>query len=318
MPQIHALETVSLRDVFPNEAQDFTPWLANHLHLLESKLNLTLQLVKVEATLPEAGRVDILAQQVNTEAIVVIENQLGLSDDSHCLRLMGYAASAEANILVWVAQDFTDYHRSILSWLNESDTIAVYAVAVRAYRVADAIAADFQLVVEPPQSQPGATPTSTRMNTNTFYADFYRPVVAQLRRSDMFPVGRGGFRGRWRSFQTGYPEIFYVAGLSEGKALAHLSVYGADNQHIYHALTQHRADIDARLNNGAEWEEGKDYSRIGLRTEAVIGDPKPDLETVGDWIAENLVRLRDVVQPYLDEMMNDAATSGDNEDAEWS
>ncbi len=315
MPKIMALEPVSLRDVWPNEAQDFTPWLANHLQLLGSKLNLVLELVDPEVTLPGAGRVDIIAKQVSTEAKVVIENQLGVSDDSHCLRLLGYAANAEANILVWVAQDFTDYHRSILSWLNESDNIAVYAVAVKAYRVADTKAADFQLVVEPPQSQPGATSPSTRVTMNTYYADFYRPLVAKLRRSKLLPVSRGGFRGRWRSFQTGYPKVFYVAGLSEDKAWAHLSVYGADNQHIPHALTQHRAEIDARLNNGAEWEKGKDYSRIGMRTEAVLSDPELDLETVGDWIAENLLQLRDVVQPYLDEIMNGAATSGDNEDA---
>ncbi len=315
MPQINALDPVSLREVWPDEARDFTPWLANHLQLLGSKLNLALQLVAVEATLPEAGRVDIIAEQVNTEAKVVIENQLGESDDSHCLRLLGYAANAEANILVWVAQDFTDYHRSILSWLNESDNIAVYAVAVKAYRVAEAIAADFQLVVEPPQSQPGATSPSTRMTANTYYADFYRPVVAQLRRSELPPVSRGGWRGRWRSFQTEYPQIVYAAGLSEDKAWAFLAVNGDNNQHIYHALSQHRTEIDAKLNGGAEWDLERESSWMGLRREAVLSDPGLDLEAVGDWIAENLLRLRAVVQPYLEQVMNNAAASGDDEDA---
>ena len=61
----------------------------------------------MEATLPVAGRVDIIAQQVSTKAKVVIENQLEESDDSHCLRLLGYAEiNADANILVWVARDF--------------------------------------------------------------------------------------------------------------------------------------------------------------------------------------------------------------------
>ena len=123
MPEINALEPVSLRQVWPDEARHFTPWLADHLHLLGSELNLALELVAVEATLPEAGRVDIIAQQASSMAKVVIENQLEVSDDSHCLRLLGYAANAGANILVWVARDFTDYHRSILSWLNESDNI---------------------------------------------------------------------------------------------------------------------------------------------------------------------------------------------------
>ena len=218
MPEVYALNPVCLRKVWPDEARDFTPWLAKHLDLLGSKLNLALHLVAVEATLPEAGRVDIIAEQVSTKAKVVIENQLEVSDDSHCLRLLGYAANADANILVWVARDFTPYHRSILSWLNESDNIAVYAVAVKAYRVGDAIAAAFQLVVEPPQSQPGTT------STNTYYANFYGPLVAQLRRSGLPPVGRGGWRGRWRSFQTGYTDVVYAAGLSEGKAWAFLDV----------------------------------------------------------------------------------------------
>ena len=311
MPEINALEPLSLRQVWPDEARDFTPWLANHLHLLGAELNTPLELVAVEATLPEAGRVDIIAEQVSTKARVVIENQLEVSDDSHCLRLLGYAANADANILVWVALDFTAYHRSILTWLNESDNIAVYAVALKAYRVGEAIAADFRLIVEPPQSQPGTTPTLTGTTANTYYANFYRPVVAQLRRSGLLPVSRGGWRGRWRPFQTGYPSIVYAAGLSEDKAWAFLDVYGADNQHIYHALTKHRAEIDAQLNGGAEWEQGEDQSWVGLQTEAVTSDPMLNLEAVGQWIAENLLRLRAAVQPYLDQVMADVGTSGD-------
>ena len=315
MREINALEPVSLRQVWPDEARDFTPWLKDHLQLLGSKLNLALEPVAVEVTLPGAGRVDIMAEQVSTKARVVIENQLEVSDDSHCLRLLGYAASADANILVWVAQDFTDYHRRILSWLNESDNIVVYAVAVRAYRVADAIAADFQLVVEPPQSQPGATATSTGMTTNTYYANFYGPVVAQLRRSGFSPVGRGGWRGRWRSFETGYPHVVYAAGLSEDKAWAFLNVYGANNRHIYHALTQHSDEIDAGLNGQAQWEQGEDQSWVGLQTQAVLSDPMINLEAVGEWIAENLLLLRTVAQPYLDQVMSEAMSPGD-EDAE--
>ncbi len=312
MREVYALEPVSLREVWPDEARCFTPWLADHLHLLESELNLALELVAVEVTLPEAGRVDIIAQQVSTKAKVVIENQLEVSDDSHCLRLLGYAANADANILVWVARDFTDYHRSILSWLNESDNIAVYALAVKAYRVGGIVAVDFQLIVEPPQSQPGTDSTSTRMTTNTYYANFYSPVVAQLRRSGLLPVSRGGWRGRWRSFQTGYSNAVYAAGLSEGKAWAFLDVYGVDNQHIYNALTQHRAEIDAELDGSAEWEQGEGQSWVGVRTEAVTSDPMLNLEAVGEWIVENLLRLQAVVQPYLDRVMDGLDSPSDD------
>lgn len=315
MPDINPLAPVSLRQVWPDEARDFTPWLMGHLHFLADKLNLALEPVAAEFTLPGAGRIDIIAKQVNTKAKVVIENQLEVSDDSHCLRLLGYAAKADANILVWVAQDFTEYHHSILTWLNESDNIAVYAVKVRAYQVGDTIAADFQIVVEPPQLQPGVTSTSAKINTNTYYADFYRPVVSQLRRSGLLPVSRGGWRGRWRSFETGYPQVVYAAGLSEHKARVFLDVYGAANQHIYHALVQHRAEIDAELDGDAEWVQRDDQSWVGLQTQAVLSDPMIDLEAVGGWIAANLLRVRSVIQPYLDQVMDGGATSPDHADA---
>ena len=306
VPEISGLQPVGLREAWPDEARHFTPWLAGHLHLLGARLNIGLELEDVEATLPEAGRVDIVARQVSTKAKVVIENQLEVSDDSHCLRLLGYASDLDANILVWVAQDFTAYHRRIVSWLNQSDSIAVYAVAVRAYRVGDALAADFQLIVEPSQSE-----QVTASGTNSYYADFYRPLVAQLGRSGLPPVGRGGWRGRWRSFQSGYSQAVYAAGLSEDKAWAFLSVYGADNQHVYRALAQHRAEIDAKLSGNAEWHQGEQDSWVAVRTEAVTGDPMLDLEAVRQWIAENLLRLRDVTQPHLDQVMADVGVSRD-------
>ena len=309
MVEVHILKPVSLRKVWPHEAHDFTRWLADNLSLLGSKLNLELEREGVEVVLPGAGRVDILAKQTTTEARVVIENQLGSSDDSHCLRLLGYAANAEANILVWVARDFSEYHQSILSWLNESDNIAVYAVAVRAYQAGDNEAVDFRLVVEP---QEGTTSAPRRKTASTYYAEFYRPVGENLRRSGLEPVGRGGFRGRYRSFQTGYPGVYYSSGFSGGRATVALGSYGADNLYIFEALTQHRDDIDGKLEGETEWHERNDSRRVMLKAEDAIDDPSAIPEEVGQWITENMLRLRDVVKPYLAGAMVDIDTS--NED----
>ena len=98
-PEIHALETVSLREGWPDEARHFTPWLADHLELLGTELALDLEQAQVEAHLP--GAVDIIARQAGTSVIVVIKNQLELSDDSHLLRLLGYTTNAETNILMY-------------------------------------------------------------------------------------------------------------------------------------------------------------------------------------------------------------------------
>ena len=54
-PGIHALDTVSLREGWPDKARHFTPWLADHLDLLSAELALDLEQAQVEATLPGAG-----------------------------------------------------------------------------------------------------------------------------------------------------------------------------------------------------------------------------------------------------------------------
>ncbi len=100
--------------------------------------------------------------------------------------------------------------------------------------------------------------------------------------------------------------------MSKGKAWAFLDVYGVDNQHIYQALAKHRVEIDAELNGCTEWEQEEKQSWMGLQTEMVTGGPMLNLEAVGEWIAENLLRLRAVVQPYLDQVMDNSARSRDD------
>ena len=305
MAEIHELQPVDLREVWPHEAWNFTPWLAERLHVLGKELSLELQLERTEAPLRPGGFVDILAKQAGSGANVVIENQLEWSDDSHCLRLLGYAANAGADILIWVAKDFTEYHRSIVAWLNQSDNINVYAVKVLAYCVGDALAADFELVVGPTEAPPESTSPSAA-NTNTWYANFYRPMVEQLRREGLPPVGRGGFRGQWRSFETGCAGVIYVTQLSEGEAHAFLQAYGEDGREVYQALERHKAVIDARLDGEKVWGGDEDGTRwLGVKMEAALADVDKDPEPMRQWLAKNLLRLRETVQPYLDEALEE-------------
>ena len=302
MAEIHELKPVDLREAWPHEAHNFTPWLAEHLHLLGKEVNLSLELERIEAPLGEAGRVDILARQAETGAKAVIENQLDKSDDEHLLALLGYAASAEAGIVIWVAEDFSSYHCSIVAWLNRSDNTRVYAVRLLAYRVGDSLVADFRLAVGPQKSQT----SSAAVGSPTWYADFYRPLVEQLRRSGL---SRGAWQERWRSFETGYPSVVYATELSDGQAHAFLQAYGDDKERVYEALRQRKDAIDAELEGKAGWE-GADGATgtywVGLATAAAVEYPEGEAaDTARQWLADNLLRLREVVQPHLEQVMEE-------------
>jgi len=301
MPTIQPLEPVKLRVAWPHEAHDFTPWLAENIDRLGDKLNLILEQVQTEVKLPRVGRVDLCARQAGTGAMVVIENQLGESDDSHCLRLLGYAAGAEASILVWVARDFTAYHKGILEWLNEADTIDVYAVKVRAFRVGDTLAASFDTVVEPSVNRSGlSTPEKKRAVMR--YAEFYRPLAAQLRQSQLLPMGKGGWRGRYRSFQTGCAGSLYATSWIQDKPRVFLLFFGNGCQQRYDALLRHREQIDEEVKGDLVWQnKSEDGPRVMLeRSDAASWTAsKEELENVRQWMAQYLLQLRDVIRPHL-------------------
>ena len=313
-PKIHLLEPKeSLRKAWPHEDRDFTPWVVKNIDVLSKALNMELEVEETQKTLPGGGRVDIYAQQVNTEEKVVIENQLEPSDNDHCLRLIGYAADSEANILVWLARDFSPYHLRIMEWLNEADTINIYAVKVQLYCVNGALATDLQTVVEPPQSQETAS-RSEKKSASTLYAEFYRPLVASLGRSHIHKVGKGGWRGKWRSFQTGLSGAVYATGAKDSGVQVFLSI----GQNRLNQLQKHQEEINNKLSDlpgTVLWvEEG--WSRIILESihPFRLTAPEAEWEVARQWIVKNMPLFKDILQPHIDQLRKDEeAASGAQE-----
>lgn len=312
-PEIQSLRPISLRKIWPNEAQDFTPWLAKHIDRLGATVNLSLEQVEIEVVLPQIGRVDLSAKQAETGARVVIENQLGESDDSHCLRLLGYAANIDASILIWVAPSFTSYHRSILRWLNEADNIDIYAVSVRGYKAGNVWIADFQTVIEPRQQTTVAEPTKRTMST--ICAEFYKPVIKTLRRKELYPVGKGGYRGRYRSFQSGHADAFYSTAIcdDDGNTRVNLVLCGTSHQEAYAGLLRQKAELHEELGENIRWHQGKKRCWVSLSMDnapsRLIDASEEELDPARQWLCDRLLQFRDTFQPLLKEVLQARDTS---------
>ena len=89
---------------------------------------------------------------------------------------------------------------------------------------------------------------------------------------------------------------------------------GTDHQRTYDALVRHQAEIDPALGETAKWHQGDRESWLRLEAEhlEVVQQwgPEEYLETVRERMAENLLRLRAAVQPYLDQVMGAAPDNG--------
>ncbi len=142
----------NLRSVWPDEARDFTPWLARpeNLEVLEDALGLTLE---VEGTEHGVGpyRADIVCRDDEGRR-VFIENQLEATDHQHLGQLLTYAGGLDGRVMVWIAKRFTDDHRAAIDWLNTNtrDGVEFYAVEIQLWRIgASGLAPRFNVVCRP-------------------------------------------------------------------------------------------------------------------------------------------------------------------------
>lgn len=116
--QFTRLSDAPLRDAWPDEARDFTPWLFNNLDFLSDALGMELEATDTEVAV-DSFSADIIAKDSRTGDRVLIENQLEASDHRHLGQILTYLAGIEAKSIVWVAREFQEAHRSAIRWLNE-------------------------------------------------------------------------------------------------------------------------------------------------------------------------------------------------------
>src|SRR5579863_2405704 len=151
------LERVSLREIWGDEAKNFTPWLASPeaLGLLKNVIGFDLELIGTEVAVGPYSA-DILAKSaVEEDHKVIIENQLGKTDHDHLGKMITYAAGLGARTLIWISDRFCDEHRAALDWLNyhTSTPLAFFGLEVRAFRIDNSRPAPQFSVISSPNAQ---------------------------------------------------------------------------------------------------------------------------------------------------------------------
>ena len=109
------MERVGLREVWPHEAADFTPSLAQNLDQLDAARGLDLELQLPEAAVGSFSP-DALARDLGSSRPVIIESRPEMANHDHPGKLLTYAAGYDACAAVWPVRDFRDEHL----WHNSS------------------------------------------------------------------------------------------------------------------------------------------------------------------------------------------------------
>ncbi|MCY3923419.1 MAG: DUF4268 domain-containing protein [Chloroflexi bacterium] len=311
MADIGTFKSVDVRAIWPNEASDFTPWLADHMDLLGEALGLDLEVERMEASVGSFS-LDILARDPGSDRKVVIENQLEATDHDHLGKLLTYAAYFKAHVIVWLAREFRPEHRAVFDWLNDrtDEQSAFFAVKVEAWRIdCSAAAPRFVPVASPNEWEHRAPQPDELSERRQRYRQFFQALIDELREAHQFTNARVGQPQNWYQFRTGFPGVAYSASFSRnGRASIELYIDSGDkdaNENLFDQLLQRNNDISESLGEEIEWErlDNRRASRLGVRRPGQIEDNDETLGEIRGWMIEVLLKFRETFPPHLDELL---------------
>ena len=309
MTKLGSLIPVPIRDVWPSEDEDFTPWVASEsgLTLLGDSLGLVLESAEREVEIGQF-RADIVCDQLNDDGSktkVIIENQLGISDHEHLGQLTTYAASSGAGIGIWVAGGFTPEHRQAIKALNDSSAgqPRFFCVEVGAWRIGDSDPAPaFSVLVKPADRGYIAVHAPPRENRGHLQR-FWMQLDQRLSEERMVQ----SHTLRWRYYQR-FDLPHDIACLSvvreHHQNRVRLYMRGDGHVQLYSQLKSHRSAINDQLGESVSWKSDHKRSSIDVSTESFLYDQRMWKGEI-DWMVANLKLFRRVFEPMLAELAGD-------------
>ena len=305
IPELGKIEQVDIRDIWPDEARCFTPWLAENLDLLGKALKMDLEPVEQEAPVGPC-RLDILAKD-GAGQTVVIENQLEQTDHDHMGKLLTYAAGYRARIVIWVAPQFRDAHQQAIAWLNDltRKQVDFCCVEVRVIKIDDSRPApEFRLIAH---TNTCLKEIKIPNSNNKKWRQFFQPLVGRLREKRLIQYTQA--RNEWNPIPSDYPGINYYPWIS-GRGAKPVEVYleirtanQEKNERIFSSLELDKEDIEAELGTELEWKRSTVQILLNGE-EASLDDPTEKLDEIRDWMFKHLLKLKQVFDPRLEQIMS--------------
>jgi Domain of unknown function (DUF4268) len=321
------IESVDLRSAWPDEAKNFTPWLADedNLGLLGSALGLELELEAVEKQVGPFSA-DILAKVVGSEQWVLIENQIEITDHSHLGQILTYAAGLDASIVVWIARAFREQHRAAIDFLNRitNEDRSFFGIQVELLRIGESAYAPGFTVVAKPNDWAKQTAAAKAASDDSLtpgqliYREYWGSLIDQAKGSYPALANREPYKGSYQAVErVGSGRGFCLdvnAAFSKGAGLrVELYISGRDAAAAFEYLLEQRQQVEAVFGNELHWDPCRGQeARISF---SMPGNPsredKKRWAEQRDWLLTNLKLLADAFRPVLNPLKSQLRSNQD-------
>jgi hypothetical protein len=308
------------RDVWSDEARDFTPWLMENAQYLGEVLGIDVEFEAREHPVG-AFSLDIFGRDITNECVLIVENQLADTDHKHLGQLLTYAAGTDAATIVWVAPRFRDEHRQALEFLNNKvgDEARFFGVEVSVVRIGDSPPAPmFNLIAKPSEwrSQIAAAQTNYELSEKReLYRSFWTKYLDAVHaRHPSATNVRSASTRNWTHINYLRKGInISLAFLSKSQVICevYIDLFDAEkNSAVLNALQEHRDEVEKAVGETLQWDDVplKRACRIRAITNGDVSD-EAGHQALIDWMMDHQLKIKAVIKPLVEQLSDDYWTS---------
>ena len=311
------LEEVDPRDIWKDEARNFTPWLLDNADYLGEVLGLEIELESREHPVGSFS-LDLYGRDITNGCVLIVENQLDGTDHKHLGQLLTYAAGTGAKTVVWISPEFRDEHQKALDYLNSAtaatqDTrIRYFGVEIGVVRISDSVPAPrFTVVASPSDWSVDFALSQATDDVNprkAAYRAFWGKYLQELHNSHSGVTNvRATSSANWiggnylrRGIQI---SLSFIKG---GQVSIEIYIdlgHRQKNEDIFYALQEKREKIEREIGAPLLWQDlkGKRACRIRLAMSGSIDEPHLHSSLVKEMVKQH-VAFKRVFKPLVEEL----------------
>lgn len=309
MKSLGKLEEIKdLRDVWPHEALDFTPWLAKeeNIALLADAVGLDITVDEQESPVGDFS-VDIFASETGTDRKIIIENQLEDTNHDHLGKLITYASGKSADIIIWVVKRAREEHKAAIEWLNNhtDEKIGFFLLEIKLYKIGDSEpAAKFDVIEKPNDWTKEVKKANSNLNSTQqarldYWTAFNDYAFKNAAFSKEFKKRKPG-TDHWLSFSIGTSSCGMSILRLQNDGRVAVEFYISDDKNLYHSLYAQKDAIETDTGFPLDWRElpDKKASRILIEKDVNLL-AESEWPSQFDWVMDTMIKMKKAFKKRL-------------------